>query len=501
MKKLIIFVLVVSGILSGCAETEQPAKQTSLAVGKDAYEYLNTDEKGTIPVVCNINWFATSDQSWCKAVRAGDNVVLTMEKNTTVFKRTAKIMVSTSIGGLKRPVTVIQNGDVPTLIVDPSEYNFKDLGGEATLKVTSNLAWKASSDSKTWCTVTKVGDGVKIVVNSTAQTTPRQAKITISGEVSGIEKVVLINQEAAAFGVDKSNFEFAIGAVSEEANITASSPWSFTVSASWISAVKDNNKLKISVPANNGPERTGEIIITAGTASATLYIKQAGLAGLELDRQALIALYNSLNGAAWSGVKWNIDKPLLLGANSTDWNGVTVTSVAGVNRVTNINLSDRKLVGNIPSEIGYLTEILSINLNLINNTDGALPVSIGSLTKLQTLIMSRSKLTQIPDVVFTLKALKTLNFQSSTTLTGSIPEGLANLTGLTTLELQNCNFTGSIPSGIFGKLTLLNSLKLNANKLKGEIPEDMKSNLKWSSWTAATNICPQQTTFGFTNCP
>lgn len=500
MKKLIITVLAISGILFGCAETELPAKQSSLAVEKDSYEYLNTDIIGMIPVVCNINWFASSDQSWCKAVRKNDNVELTMEKNLTVFKRTAKIMISTTIGGLKRPVIITQNGDVPTLIIEKNEYSFEDIGGEVSLNVVSNLVWKVKSDSPTWCTVVKEGDLVKIVVKSTSQTTARQAKITITGEVPGVDKVILVNQKAASFGVDKANFDFTIDAANGEANVTSDVAWTFTTNASWFGVVRDINKLKISVPVNNGPERTGEITITAGNNSAIIYIKQAGLSGLDLDKQALIKIYNSMNGASWT-TPWKIDQPLVIG--STNWTGVTISSVGGINRVTSLVLNNRGLSGNIPNEIGYLSELKTLNLgnSAPGNITGVIPNTIGNLTKLSALVLSRNKLTgPIPNELTTLKTLTLLQMHTNL-FTGNVPEGLGNLTALTSLELNGNNLTGIIPTGVFGKLTLLGSFKINLNKLSGDIPADMKANPKWSGWSPGTNICPQQATFGFNNCP
>lgn len=500
MKKLIIAVFAIACILFGCAETDLPAKQSSLAVQKDTYEYLNTDETGIIPVVSNINWFVTSDQSWCKVIRDGANVVLSMEKNVTVFKRTAKIMISTSIGGFKRPVLIVQNGDVPTLILNQTEYNFGEIGGEASVKVVSNLLWKVKSDSPTWCTVVKDGDSLKIVVKTSTQTTSRQASISIIGEVSGVNKTILIKQDAAQFGVDKSNFEFPISSSSSEANVNSKLDWTFTSNTSWIMLVKDKNVLKISVLSNNGPERTAEITINAGTSKAILYIKQSGYSGLELDKQSLIAIYNSLKGTSWT-TPWNIDQPLVIG--SSNWTGVTISSVGGTNRVTSLVLNSRGLSGTIPNEIGYLSELKTLNLgnSTTGNITGTIPNTIGNLTKLVALVLSRNKLTgSIPPELTTLKTLTLLQMHTNL-FTGSIPEGLGNLTALTSLELNSNNFTGIIPPGVFGKLTSLGSLKINLNKLSGEIPADMKANPKWSVWTPGTNVCPQQATFRFTNCP
>ena len=476
MKKDLLIYFVIWAAMAGCAKVEDPVEQTSLSIEKDTYSFLSTNEAGEIPVACNVNWFVTSSEEWCKARRNGNRVVLTMEKNETVKSRTAKLMVSTSIGGLKRPVSVVQLGNVPTLIVDKNECTFGESGGEAEVEVTSNFSWTVSSNSPTWCTVEKVDSHIKLTVAPSSQTTDRNAVITIRGEAGGLDKTIAVHQAAAAFGVSKSDIEFTLNGEANELDVKSDIAWTYTNSVpTWLSVVREGNKLKLNTSTNTGPERSGKIVITAGTSSAVVNIVQLGLAGLDLDKQALIALYNSMGGASWTGTRWNINEPLTVGQNTVNWSGVTVANVNGGSRVTVINLQSRGISGVLPPEIGYLSELTSLNLRT-GNLSGSIPASIGDLSKLKTLYMSSNK------------------------LTGALPSEITKLSLLTGLQIHSNNLSGSLPTG-FGNLKDLTSLELRANRFEGEIPADMKANLRWSTWTVATNLCPQQAGYGFTNCP
>ena len=58
-------------------------------------------------------------------------------------------------------------------------------------------------------------------------------------------------------------------------------------------------------------------------------------------------------------------------------------------------------------------------------------------------------------------------------LKGKFPQGVRNCTSLTTLDLSNNNFFGSIPSNINQLILYVSDLNLSFNKFSGEIPSNM----------------------------
>ncbi|KAI5583401.1 hypothetical protein BDE02_06G011900 [Populus trichocarpa] len=117
--------------------------------------------------------------------------------------------------------------------------------------------------------------------------------------------------------------------------------------------------------------------------------------------------------------------------------------------VTEINLSGKKLDGQISSSIGDF-EILKI-LYLANN------ILTGS----------------IPDNLKLLQSLNRLDLTSNT-LTGSIPASLTNLRNLTLLTLADNNLDGEIPKNLT-RLQSLGYLDLQSNKLTGSIPDSISN--------------------------
>ena len=84
------------------------------------------------------------------------------------------------------------------------------------------------------------------------------------------------------------------------------------------------------------------------------------------DSLALVALYNSTDGANWT-TPWDLSQPV------STWNGITLTG----DRVTNVNLLSQNMNGTIPSEIGDLTELTQLTIAQSNNISGGmLPVML-----------------------------------------------------------------------------------------------------------------------------
>ena len=183
----------------------------------------------------------------------------------------------------------------------------------------------------------------------------------------------------------------------------------------------------------------------------------------ELERESLIALYQATDGDNWTNNEnWCTD------ADISEWYGVTVYSTG---LVKSISLKNNGLSGEIPAEIGNLTQLTTLNLGS-NDLSGEIPKEIGNLTQLTWLSISNNELSgEIPAEIGNLTQLYYLAI-SYNELSGEIPAEIGNLTQLINLYLQSNELSGEIPAEI-GNLTKLTLINLYENELSGEIPTEI----------------------------
>ena len=197
------------------------------------------------------------------------------------------------------------------------------------------------------------------------------------------------------------------------------------------------------------------------------------------DRAALVALYNATDGANWTdNTNWSSAQEL------STWFGVTTDSGG---RVTRVILDENGLTGNIPPELGNLTNLERLSL-FGNQLTGSLPPELGQLTSLERLYLYDNK------------------------LTGTIPSEFGQLASLVILWLSTNNLMGPIPPEL-GQLPSLTDLTLWRNPNIGPIPAALipavnrgalvsfYDNTRGSRWTDNTNWSSSQsisTWFGVT---
>ena len=159
------------------------------------------------------------------------------------------------------------------------------------------------------------------------------------------------------------------------------------------------------------------------------------------ERDALIAIYNSLDGA-----NWDDNENWLSTAHVDDWKGVETFG----GQVVVLLLNFQNLNGQLPDEIGDLIYLKEIRMSVNPNLTGSIPTTIGNLTD-----------------------LKWLRFQQNG-MSGEIPASVSNLINLEYVYLQNNQFSGNIPAG-FGNAPLMFQMFLNDNQLDGNIPTSIGS--------------------------
>jgi len=177
---------------------------------------------------------------------------------------------------------------------------------------------------------------------------------------------------------------------------------------------------------------------------------------------------------------YNIEETTELNLSSSGLTGEIPPEIGELTNLISLILKENQLIGEIPSEISYLTNLTNLDLGG-NQLNGAIPLEIGYLTNLTILDLGGNQLMgEIPTEIGNLTNLTDLELGGNH-LTGEIPSEIDNLVNLTFLHLEYNQLTGEIPPEI-GNLINLIWLNLVNNQLTGEIPSSICNlDMNWSN--------------------
>ena len=178
------------------------------------------------------------------------------------------------------------------------------------------------------------------------------------------------------------------------------------------------------------------------------------------DRAVLVKFFDSADGPNWRrNHGWVSKQPM------GEWYGVYTD---GEGRVTQLDLRANRLRGQIPAELGDLSNLYRLHL-YDNQLSGPLPSELVDLSNLKGLILSKNQLTgPVPSELGDLSKLNSLSLGDNQ-LSGEIPQDLGRLLRLDYLNLRGNQLSGEIPSEL-GDLSRLERLDLDGNQLSGQIP-------------------------------
>jgi Leucine-rich repeat (LRR) protein len=203
--------------------------------------------------------------------------------------------------------------------------------------------------------------------------------------------------------------------------------------------------------------------------------------------QALELLFNSTKGEQWrwrnevtDGPKWSFASPQADPCNDKNrvWQGIVCSSQPSVCKlqsceIVSLTLSGYNLEGTLPSQLFFqlqsLTELkISASFELV----GIIPSEIGFLSQLGGLSLDKNQLTgPLPSEICFLSQLSYLSLDNNQ-LTGPIPTEIGSLSQLSVIYLHSNQLTGAIPSEI-GSISQLGILSLDNNPLAGAIPSEI----------------------------
>jgi hypothetical protein len=212
-----IVTVSVTGATSRTVTITQSSGVATLSVSPITLDYSALPGDTTIfKVTSNTTWSAFSDQLWLEinpTTGTGSGPVsVTAELNPTISERIAIVTVSAN-GLASKTVTITQAAGATTFLVSPTSLDIGATGGStASISVTSNSTWLASSD-QIWLTISPITEAGNSVLTLTAGANPtsleRSATITISA-MGASSQTVTVKQTGWVGISDKNLVEISV---------------------------------------------------------------------------------------------------------------------------------------------------------------------------------------------------------------------------------------------------------------------------------------------------
>ncbi|PQV47893.1 putative secreted protein (Por secretion system target) [Jejuia pallidilutea] len=206
--------------------------------------------------------------------------------------------------------------------------------------------------------------------------------------------------------------------------------------------------------------------IVSGLTLRSEFFKIDDLPSNHPDYNALIAVYNALDGPNWNE-PWDITAPI------KTWNNWDIGFDDTTNRVNYLSLSGNDKVGELPMEIGDLSGLKSLYVESSENINGSIPPEIGNLANLESIFLWYCDFSgEVPIEVLNLSNLKTVfigNQKSGMlSLSNGIPSTISNLQNLEQLDLNGIPISGALPNELFN-LPKLDYIVLSNCGLSGQL--------------------------------
>lgn len=437
---------------SGNSQTEIVVVQKqkdALTVTSSKYEVPSKGGNINVEVKANINYEVEIKSDWIKQTEnkstrtlASNILNFTVDLNDTGEKREGTIIIKSA--NLSETIKVYQDfGDYITLT--QKNFTLPEAGGVIDIEIKSTINY----ESKVLSDV----DWIREVLSRSVSThthhyqidpnesyDSREAQIVFYNiddeNISDTVSIYQIYKGAILIARDEYQYDLQGGKLNLK--IASNLDFEIHIYDDWIERITTRGlteyDLTFNILKNNtGKDREGIILVKDKNSDQqqTIIVKQSYK---DLEREALIALYNATGGEKWTNnTNWCSDKPI------SEWFGVLTTDEG---KLYQLNLPTNNLCGNLPDifdKLPYLQHIYISN----NNLTGEIPQSLYNLD-LNALILGNNK------------------------MEGSLSEKISNWTHLFSFDIRNNNFNGTIPAAL-GKLSQLVYCDLMLNQFSGEL--------------------------------
>lgn len=270
-------ITVKSRNLTQTITVRQSGVDGALSVSDTQIVFHKEPETHTVTVVSNTAWKVTSSKSWCViSTDTGNGMgqfTISVAENKTGGERDATVSISAEVNGnvIHRTISIIQNANVPTIRVTPTEKVIGSQPDEFVLTVITSATWKATVDCS-WLTLDVNETDNTITVTSAENRSGKEQKgiITVYDPNNENGELVTVNitqlATDAQLSVTPETVTFNKDVDSHNIVVTSNRRWSVQCDANWcvpsLTTGENNGAFTITVEENaTGQQRMANVVV------------------------------------------------------------------------------------------------------------------------------------------------------------------------------------------------------------------------------------------------
>ena len=212
----------------------------------------------TIAIKSNVEWNATSSDSWIKVNRSGSNLDLTIAENAGASRQGHVYLTRVGYDDVIAIIQVVQ-GDAG-VTGSQEELEFSTIGETKTVSFSSDAAWTADVSDSSWITVSpNSGESgsrqIKITALPNLSTAERRGFVYLKiGLITKLE--IPLHQNCVEITPSESSISFEAAASTKSITVHSNVEWEIKGIPEWLTVTPQKGKagdteLKLSVTKND----------------------------------------------------------------------------------------------------------------------------------------------------------------------------------------------------------------------------------------------------------
>jgi hypothetical protein len=251
---------------------------TELTVSDANLTFLSSGGNKTVTVATNEDSYTINDlPDWCSVTKQSKSFTVACNPNSTKKTRTASLTIAA--GDKSTQITINQLGVSVSLKVSTNDINFPTLGGNYSIKVTTNTDYNVTH-LPSWCSVATYSNYFVITCDSYSGAYSRSEMFYVkAGDKEEKIKVSQSGSQASAFKVSTQNILFTSSGGTQSVTVTTDDgSYDITLLPSWCSVTKYSNYFNIACESHSGSSaRTGWFKVKSGNKEVQIDVTQSAI--------------------------------------------------------------------------------------------------------------------------------------------------------------------------------------------------------------------------------